>query len=388
MRILLRYLGQSMPKKVVIIGSRGIHFQYSGIENALKELLPRIKNQNPKFHFIVYGFNLENNKILKVRVGGIEHVLIPKWIWKLGGNSFASLFSFLHSNFIQKISLHWYFASGPSIFSFISFLLGKPSIAAIRSIDSQREKWNFMQKQLLKLGEFVAFNFATIATVNSKPMEEYFSKYQPVYIPNGYSSCEEVDDSVLTRYGISKNNYILFAARLVPEKRCHTLIQAVNFSNEKYKSGIKLVVAGGQSSKSYFNQLQSISDDSVIFAGHLSKPLLNSAMKNARMFVLPSLVEGMSNSLLSAMSEGICCLCSDIPENIVLIKYKELIFKRDDMKDLSSKINLYWNNDQKRLHYGKQLKKEVVCNYSWDFSAKRYSDTLSDLIKINTSLLD
>jgi glycosyltransferase involved in cell wall biosynthesis len=48
--------------------------------------------------------------------------------------------------------------------------------------------------------------------------------------------------------------------------------------------------------------------------------VLNDAITNAALFVLPSDMEGMSLALLHAMGDGLCVLASDTPENREVIQ--------------------------------------------------------------------
>ena len=69
------------------------------------------------------------------------------------------------------------------------------------------------------------------------------------------------------KYSLSKDSYIVFISRLVPEKGCHYLIDA--FKN--LKSDKKLVIVGGSShSDDYVEQLHERAKDDrrIIFTGN------------------------------------------------------------------------------------------------------------------------
>ena len=91
-------------------------------------------------------------------------------------------------------------------------------------------------------------------------------------------------------------------------------------------------------------------------------------------FVLPSLAEGMSMSLLEAMSFGIACIVSDIDANTELINHMKngLIFPRGNIKDLSWNLNLLLNNDALRKKLGINAKHKIENGYCLSDTLKRY----------------
>ena len=62
-------------------------------------------------------------------------------------------------------------------------------------------------------------------------------------VPNGVNLYDYRPPQEIKKWGLDKENYILFLARLVPEKGCHYLIEAF----EKIKTPMKLVIAGESS---------------------------------------------------------------------------------------------------------------------------------------------
>ena len=107
-----------------------------------------------------------------------------------------------------------------------------------------------------------------------------------------------------------------FAARLVPEKGAHYLIEAFRSARPE---GLKLVIAGdAPHEEDYKKRLKALAkgDPDIIFTGHASGETLEELFSNPHLFVLPSEIGGLPTALLEAMSYGNACLVSDIPENI------------------------------------------------------------------------
>jgi glycosyltransferase involved in cell wall biosynthesis len=77
-------------------------------------------------------------------------------------------------------------------------------------------------------------------------------------------------------------------------------------------------------------------------------------------------VEGMPISLLEAMSYGIHCLISNIPENIeVAEKYAET-FQKGNVEDLHNKLKEMLDNLTLDNRKDEKIQEYVVKKYNWD----------------------
>jgi len=106
---------------------------------------------------------------------------------------------------------------------------------------------------------------------------------------------------------------VMFTGRLHPQKDLDVLIDA--WPAVAAATGATLVLVGQGPER---ERLESRADglgvgDRVVFAGLVADPA--GALRSADLFVLPSVAEGMSNSLLEAMATGLPCLASDIGGN-------------------------------------------------------------------------
>ena len=192
--------------------------------------------------------------------------------------------------------------------------------------------------------------------------EEYNRK--TTYIPNGVNEVKEIKSDIIEKkFNLKENEYILFLARIVPEKGLHYLIE----SYKQIKTDKKLVIAGGAShTNDYLKSIQDMiqDDDRIIMTGFVQGKELEELYSNCYLYCLPSSVEGMPLSLLEAMSYGCHCLVSDIEENIqVTEKYAET-FKKEDVEDLKNKIEqeLKKNYNMK----SREIKEFISRKYDWN----------------------
>lgn len=218
-------------------------------------------------------------------------------------------------------------------------------IVTIHGLDWQRGKWGGLATKILLRGERQAVKYADEVIVLSQNNKKYFKeKYnrETLFIPNGVTPAITHEPEIIKdKWDLEKNNYVLFLARLVPEKGTHYLVEAWKQLKNETKTDKKLVIAGGAShSQDYFNQIREMTknDDSIIMTGFVTGQTLHELYTNAYLYVLPSDIEGMPMSLLEALSYGNCCLVSNIPENTEIINDNCYIFEKGNIADLKNKI--------------------------------------------------
>ena len=100
--------------------------------------------------------------------------------------------------------------------------------------------------------------------------------------------------------------------------------------------------------------LHAMGDESIIFTGFVQGRVLEELYSNARLYVQPSDLEGMSLSLLEAMSYGRCCLISNIAESVEVIM--ELPPAGDGTGDREREILRHGNRAKDRQHETRQYR--------------------------------
>lgn len=218
-------------------------------------------------------------------------------------------------------------------------------VVTVHGLDWQRRKWGKFASYILRMGEKRAVRYADEIIVLSRNNERYFrEKYnrETVFIPNGVETpCPYEAKIIKEKYGLDRDDYLLYLARIVPEKGAHYLIEAWKKVRSQIDTDKKLVIAGGEShSLEYYNEIRNMAagDNSILMTGFVEGRELSELYSNAYLYVLPSDVEGMPLTLLEAMSYGNVCLVSDIAENVELIYKDCFVFKHGDTDDLCEKL--------------------------------------------------
>jgi glycosyltransferase involved in cell wall biosynthesis len=268
-------------------------------------------------------------------------------------------------------------AVGPSLFSLFPRLKGIPTVVQTHGLEWKRDKWGVVGKTFLWLADYSVAYFPNKATAVSKVQKNYFEKKfgrEVVYIPNGVSPVDRRPPEWLLKHGLWPGRYILFAARLVPEKGAHFLIEAFR----KMKTDMRLVIAGDAAhAEAYKSRLRSLTadDERIYFAGFVTGEPLEELFSNAYLFCLPSTLEGLPVALLEAMNYGNCCVSSDIPENIEAVEDHGFTFRNRDAGDLRRVLTDLIAHPQKVHEKKSSALEHVRQNYSWD----RVADQMESL---------
>lgn len=342
-----------------------------GIEIVVKELCTRMAKNG----YTVTCYNRSGHHVSgaeydkKTEYEGINQKCVPTIEKKGLAAVSSSFFAALYSAFGKYNVVHIH-AEGPAFFSWLPKLLGKRVIVTVHGLDWQREKWKSgFGSKFIKQGEKNAVKYADEIIVLSKGVHDYFrNQYgrETRFIPNGVNRPEIRKAELITdKFGLTKDSYILFLGRLVPEKGIRYLIEA--FKNVKTEK--KLVIAGGSSdTDSFMKELKELAKDDkrIIFTGFVQGQMLEELYSNAYIYTLPSDLEGMPLSLLEAMSYGNCCLVSDIQECTEVVEDKALIFKKSNVQDLQNKLQEACDRTEKIMELKQQAADYICKKYNWD----------------------
>lgn len=358
--------------RVAMIGHKRIPSREGGVEIVVDELSTRMVRLGCEVDaYNRFGYHVSGKEFDEKReryYNGVKIFTIPT---PSNSSLNAIVYSFLatiYSLFGRYDIIHFH-AEGPCTMLWIPKLFGVRVVATIHGLDWQRSKWGNIASKVLKLGEKMAAKHADELIVLSENMKDYFQKEygrEASYIPNGIIPPKHKEiNYIKEKYGLEKDEYILFLARIVPEKGLHYLIEAFkNINTDK-----KLVIAGGSShSHEYMDQIIAMSQENprIVMTGFVQGEILEELYSNSYLFVLPSDVEGMAVSLLEAMSYGNCCLVSDIDENTEVVQDKACSFQRGNVDDLRKKLESLLDNPELVEEYKKESA-EYICNrFSWD----------------------
>lgn len=273
-----------------------------------------------------------------------------------------SFFATLKALFGKYDVIHFH-AEGNTFFLWMTRWSKKKIVVTCHGIDWKRDKFKGLGTKVLLKSEKRIVKYADTIITLCENDRDYFKetyKKETVLIPNGFEKYDLIEPDLITnQYGLVKDNYILFLARIVPEKGLHYLIEAYN----QISIPQKLVVAGGDShSKEYYSKMVDLAKNNknIVFTGFVQGQILNELFSNAYLYVLPSDIEGMPMSLLEALGHKRICLVSDIRENNI-DETNSYFFKHGDVDSLKEQLVSVSNKRKNFVSNNRLLSwKEVV----------------------------
>lgn len=349
--------------KIAMIGHKDYPSRSGGVEVVVYELASRLARGG---HDVTVYNRVYEEKEKSYDTSGVKakYVYAPK---KDGINALIGSFTATMSAIFGGYDIIHYHAIGPSVPIFIPHFLGIKTVATVHGLNWRCAKWGKFSSMYLKLGEKMAARFADEVIVLSEEMQRYFKdtyNRETTLIKNAVVPIEQTPCNRITeKFNLTKNDYILFLARVTPEKGLQYLVSAYKQS----KLDKKLVIAGDLPDSEYCREIKDMAKDceNIIFTGFADLDLVKELYSNCAAYVLPSETEGLALTLIEAMSCGARCIASDIPENTLVLKDFGRFFVSKDANSLADTLiealNEPWDTEKvnRQIEYTKE-------NYSYD----------------------
>ena len=359
------------PMHVMMLGLRGFPNVEGGIETHAEHLAPLLVNLGCHLEVLVRSPYQSTNT--SKRWNGVRFTKL--WAPKSRGVE-AVVHTFLGVLYaaIKRPDVLHIHAIGPALMTPLARLFGLKVVVTHHGPDYNRQKWGAFARNVLLLGEWLGMRFANsrivISTVIRDTVIRKHTKlstliHNGVVLPN-----LDVSTDYLQQFGLEKNKYIVLVSRLVPEKRHLDLIQAFNLAQI---SGYKLVFVGSADDTDIY--VKSVLDaaainPNIVLTGFQTGESLRSLYTHAGLFVLPSSHEGLSISLLEALSYGLPVLASNIPANVEVGLNPASYFELGNIKQLSELL-IQNTTSPASLETRLQLRNWIGSHYNWQRIAEK-----------------
>jgi glycosyltransferase involved in cell wall biosynthesis len=359
------------PMHVMMLGLRGFPNVEGGIETHAEHLAPLLVKLGCNLEVIVRSPHQSTNT--SERWNGVSFTKL--WAPKSKGVE-AVVHTFLGVLYaaIKRPDVLHIHAIGPALMTPLARLFGLKVVVTHHGPDYNRQKWGIFARNVLLLGEWLGMRFANsrivISTVIRNSVIRKHTKlsaliHNGVVLPN-----LDVSTVYLQQFGLEKNKYIVLVSRLVPEKRHLDLINAFNLAQI---NGYKLVFVG--SSDPADTYVKSVLDaakinPNIVLTGFQTGESLRSLYTHAGLFVLPSSHEGLSISLLEALSYGLPVLASNIPANLEVGLNPASYFELGNIRQLSQLL-IKNTASPASLETRMQLRAWIGSHYNWQRIAEK-----------------
>lgn len=174
------------------------------------------------------------------------------------------------------------------------------------------------------------------------------------------------DQTILTKYNLLENNYILVVLSQRNSFYKNTKLIAEIADNLL----IPIVCVGGVS---YIDFQKS---KNIVMIGQVTDEALKSLYQNAKFFLMPSLYEGFGIPVLESMVNDCPVVVSDIPVFHEICKDSAMYINPLNYYEATIEINSLIQ-DVERLNAMTHLSREIIKKYRWKYYAKSIFDIIN-----------
>jgi glycosyltransferase involved in cell wall biosynthesis len=287
-------------------------------------------------------------------------------------HSLKATMHIIFKNTADVVHIH---SGANSMWAFLLRSAGKKVFVSQFAMDWKRDKWPWYGKLFYLISNYLTAYFPNAVIFDNIFNEEFFEqkfKKRFYFIPYGAEvPASGKNTNVLKRLGLGTKEYFLFVGRFIPDKGIHFLLDAF----EKIDTNKKIVLVGGSPNpSSYEVKLKETSDERIIFPGYIYGEDTNVLMKNAYAYVQPSLIEGLSPVILTVMGLGTPLICSDIRENIYIVKENATLFKAGSVTDLYQKLSYSLAEYKILKEKADSGRKDILKRFNWDSITNQFID--------------
>jgi glycosyltransferase involved in cell wall biosynthesis len=272
----------------------------------------------------------------------------------------------LHALFTNTCDIVSYHGMGNALFLPLVKIGGKRSVIYMDGIDWERPKWGRMARILLKWGAASAFRWGDVVYVDNKTSQKEFESYfgkAPQVITLAAELWDQPGIDLLAGLDLVPENYLLFVGMLKPDKGVHLLIDA----HSRLENEILLVIVGDNpDDPEYVRQLKEASNDRVRFLGYQYGRAAEQLFANSLIYIQPSVMEGNSPSLMSAMACGRCVVVNGIEQNRETIGDAGVAFAAGDADDLRLKLEELLKDPEQISNMGELARRRIETVYNWE----------------------
>lgn len=187
----------------------------------------------------------------------------------------------------------------------------------------------------------------------------------------------------------TKNRIVLFTGRFVAEKGLDALLQAASILLGRRDDITFLFIGGGFDEKIVHSWLARKPEyrKRILAIPFLRHELMRHAYSASDVFVLPSLAEGLSRSLMEAMLFGLPCIATAVGGNIELLENgRGLLVSPRDSRVIAGSIEKILDNGRLARRLAGNARAHVINNLTVEKRISKFIQVYKDLVVNNCGL--
>lgn len=350
-------------KKVVIIGTVGVPASYGGFETLVENIIG--ENASEGIEYTIFC----SSKSYEVQLSEYKGAKLKYVSLKANGAQSTpyDILSMMKTTNKYDVALVLG-VSGCIFLPIFRLWFRNKLIVNIDGLEHRRGKWGKFAKWFLRKSEAMAVRYADVVVADNKGIQDYVTEVyhrDSALIAYGGDHVErkvadEVQNKVLTEYGVEKGMYAISVCRIEPENNCHVILEAFSKTNKK------LIYIGnwerseyGKALKEKYSKFPNIN----IHTPEYDLDTLYVLRSHAAMYIHGHSAGGTNPSLVEAMFFGKPIFVFDVIYNRATTDEQAYYFKDSD--SLLQQIN------QEGLN-GEAMRTVAQKQYTWRKIASQY----------------
>lgn len=259
-------------------------------------------------------------------------------------------------------------------------------IVSERCVDSWKSGWQ------LKIDRWLSGRMHAM-TANSASVADFYRETVGIdkdlihTIPNAVAISAprppEDKQGIRGEFGLPADAKLVgYVGRLAPQKRLEDLAWAFQLLHQVVDNVYLVLVGDGPERESLAALARNFDcRDKIFFTGHREDAA--AVISQLDLFCLPSSFEGMSNSLMEAMSFGVPVVVSDIPANLELVKHEDngLVFPLGIGPELTKACKRILDDRKLATQLGQTAKNTIIENHSVEQLVERHLTLYKSLLE-------
>jgi len=361
------------PRRLAIIGTRGVPASYGGFETLAEELGARLASRGHdvtvygRTHYVPPG--LASHR-------GMRLVVLPTLRHKYLDTVVHTGVSTLHA-LTRRFDAVLMCNAANALFCGPLRLAGTRVVLNVDGIERRRRKWNALGRGWYRASERLATWLPDEIVTDARVIEVYYrDRYDAAstFIPYGCDVGRTAGRATLDRLGLIEDRYFLYVSRLEPENNALAVIEAF----ERTDVPTRLVIVGDAPyARDYIARLRERAGPRVVFPGAVYGEGYRELQCHALAYVHATEVGGTHPALVEAMGFGNCAIVNDVPENRETAGDDALFFRASAPDTLSAVLERVASDAALVAEYRGRASARARARFSWDAVTDAYERVLS-----------
>lgn len=252
---------------------------------------------------------------------------------------------------------------------YIAMKLKIPYIVSLRGSDVPfyNNRFYWFDKFIFKRISKKVWKNSKATITNSKGLKELALNSSPNQkIEVIYNGVNTEEFKPLKNKKHNKKIVIISTGRLIERKGYEYLLEAL-----KENKNFELWLVGDGNLKGRLKDISNKNKVNVKFLGKIDHSKINNLLQKADIFCLPSLNEGMSNSILEAMACGLPIITTNVGGSQELINGNGFVLNKESSEELKEAIEKYLKNPKLLKIHGNKSRL-LAERMSWENVAGEY----------------